>query len=140
MEFTLEQAQQHLDNLRIHVKSVEQKVGELSGGQRQAVAIARATAFRAKVVIMDEPTAALAVKEVGKVLDLIKGLKQRGIGVVLISHRMDDIFYVCDRVMALFHGANFAEAPLKETSRSQVIGWIMGTRESPGELAYDRVQ
>jgi simple sugar transport system ATP-binding protein len=135
-----EQAQQHLDNLRIHVKSVEQKVGELSGGQRQAVAIARATAFRAKVVIMDEPTAALAVKEVGKVLDLIKGLKQRGIGVVLISHRMDDIFYVCDRVMALFHGANFAEAPLKETSRSQVIGWIMGTRESPGELAYDRVQ
>jgi simple sugar transport system ATP-binding protein len=135
-----EQAQQHLDNLRIHVKSVEQKVGELSGGQRQAVAIARATAFRAKVVIMDEPTAALAVKEVGKVLDLIKGLKQRGIGVVLISHRMDDIFYVCDRVMALFHGANFAEAPLKQTSRSQVIGWIMGTRESPGELAYDRVQ
>jgi simple sugar transport system ATP-binding protein len=135
-----EQAQQHLDNLRIHVKSVEQKVGELSGGQRQAVAIARATAFQAKVVIMDEPTAALAVKEVGKVLDLIKGLKQRGIGVVLISHRMDDIFYVCDRVMALFHGANFAEAPLQQTSRSQVIGWIMGTKESPGELAYDRVQ
>jgi simple sugar transport system ATP-binding protein len=135
-----EQAQNHLDKLRIHVKSVEQKVGELSGGQRQAVAIARATAFRAKVVIMDEPTAALAVKEVGKVLDLIKGLKQRGIGVVLISHRMDDIFYVCDRVMALFHGANFAEAPLADTSRSQVIGWIMGTRESPGELAYDRVR
>jgi simple sugar transport system ATP-binding protein len=53
---------------------------------------------------------------------------------------MDDIFYVCDRVVALFHGANFAEARLSDTSRSQVIGWIMGTRESPGELAYDRVQ
>jgi len=135
-----EQARRHVENLRIRVKSIDQKVGELSGGQRQAVAIARATAFRAKVVIMDEPTAALAVKEVGKVLDLIKGLKQRGIGVILISHRMDDIFYVCDRVMALFHGANFAEARLRDTSRSQVIGWIMGSKESAGELAYDRVQ
>jgi simple sugar transport system ATP-binding protein len=122
------------------VKSVGQKVEELSGGQRQAVAIARATAFQAKVVIMDEPTAALAVKEVGKVLDLIKGLKDKGISVILISHRMDDIFYVCDRVIALYHGANFAESPLSETSRSEVIGWIMGSKESPGELAYDRVQ
>jgi simple sugar transport system ATP-binding protein len=133
-------AREHLDALRIRVKSVDQKVGELSGGQRQAVAIARATAFQAKVVIMDEPTAALAVKEVGKVLDLIKGLKHKGIGVVLISHRMDDIFYVCDRVVALFHGANFAEARLADTTRSQVIGWIMGTKESAGELAYDRVR
>ena len=133
-------AEAHLDNLQIHVKSVGQKVEELSGGQRQAVAIARATAFQAKVVIMDEPTAALAVKEVGKVLDLIKGLKDRGISVILISHRMDDIFYVCDRVIALYHGANFAEAPLSQTNRSEVIGWIMGSKESPGELAYDRVQ
>jgi simple sugar transport system ATP-binding protein len=133
-------AKAHLDNLRIHVKSVRQKVEELSGGQRQAVAIARATAFQAKVVIMDEPTAALAVKEVGKVLDLIKGLKDKGISVILISHRMDDIFYVCDRVIALYHGANFAEAPLSRTNRSEVIGWIMGSKESPGELAYDRVQ
>ena len=133
-------AKAHLDNLQIHVKSVSQKVEELSGGQRQAVAIARATAFQAKVVIMDEPTAALAVKEVGKVLDLIKGLKDRGISVILISHRMDDIFYVCDRVIALYHGANFAESPLNQTNRSEVIGWIMGSKESPGELAYDRVQ
>jgi simple sugar transport system ATP-binding protein len=133
-------AKAHLDNLQIHVKSVSQKVEELSGGQRQAVAIARATAFQAKVVIMDEPTAALAVKEVGKVLDLIKGLKDRGISVILISHRMDDIFYVCDRVIALYHGANFAESPLNRTNRSEVIGWIMGSKESPGELAYDRVQ
>jgi simple sugar transport system ATP-binding protein len=135
-----EQAQRHVDNLHIRVKSVDQKVEELSGGQRQAVAIARATAFDAKVVIMDEPTAALAIKEVGKVLDLIKHLKTQGIGVVLISHRMDDIFYVCDRVVALFHGANFAEARLRETSRSQVIGWIMGSRDTAGELAYDRVR
>lgn len=119
-------AQEHLDKLRIQVKSVTQRVEELSGGQRQAVAIARATAFDAKVVIMDEPTAALAVKEVGKVLDLIKDLKNHGISVILISHRLDDIFYVCDRVMALFHGRNFAEAPLATVDRNDVIGWIMG--------------
>jgi simple sugar transport system ATP-binding protein len=128
-------AREHLDKLRIEVKSVRQRVEELSGGQRQAVAIARATAFDAKVVIMDEPTAALAIKEVRKVLDLIKDLKHHGIGVILISHRMDDVFYVCDRVMALFHGRNFAEAPLSETSRNEVIGWIMGNRSSVVEAS-----
>ena len=132
-------AREHLDNLRIRVKSVEQKVEELSGGQRQAVAIARSIAFDAKVVIMDEPTAALAIKEVGKVLDLIRGLKDRGISVVIISHRMDDIFYVCDRVMALYHGANFAESRLEDTTRSEVIGWIMGTRDSVEGVAHDKV-
>ena len=88
----MRKAQEHLDKLKIHVKSVSQRVEELSGGQRQAVAIARATAFDAKVVIMDEPTAALAIKEVRKVLDLIKDLKNHGVSVILISHRMDDIF------------------------------------------------
>lgn len=121
-------AKEHLDKLRINVKSVGQRVEELSGGQRQAVAIARATAFDAKVVIMDEPTAALAVREVRKVLDLIKDLRTHGISVILISHRLDDIFYVCDRVMALFHGHNFAEAALSEVERDEVIGWIMGKK------------
>jgi simple sugar transport system ATP-binding protein len=121
-------AKEHLDKLRINVKSVGQRVEDLSGGQRQAVAIARATAFDAKVVIMDEPTAALAVKEVRKVLDLIKDLRTHGISVILISHRLDDIFYVCDRVMALFHGRNFAEAALSEVERDEVIGWIMGKK------------
>ncbi len=125
-------AQEHLDKLRIRVKSVRQRVEELSGGQRQAVAIARATAFDARVVIMDEPTAALAIKEVGKVLDLVKDLKNHGIGVIFISHRLDDIFYVCDRVMALFHGRNFAEAPLGQSSRNEVIGWIMGNKTGTG--------
>jgi simple sugar transport system ATP-binding protein len=121
-------AMEHLAKLKINVKHVGQRVEDLSGGQRQAVAIARATAFDASVVIMDEPTAALAVKEVGKVLDLIRDLKNHGISVILISHRLDDIFYVCDRVMALFHGRNFAEAPLSEVGRDEVVGWIMGTR------------
>jgi simple sugar transport system ATP-binding protein len=132
-------AAEHLDRLKIHVKSVDQNVEDLSGGQRQAVAIARATAFDARIVIMDEPTAALAIKEVGKVLDLIRSLKDHGVSVILISHRMDDIFYVCDRVMALFHGRNFAEARLGDTNRNEVIGWIMGTKGHTDALSHDRV-
>jgi simple sugar transport system ATP-binding protein len=133
-------AADHLDRLHINVKSVDQNVEDLSGGQRQAVAIARATAFDARVVIMDEPTAALAIKEVGKVLDLIKSLKEHGVSVILISHRLDDVFYVCDRVMAIFRGGNFAEATLKDTSRNEVIGWIMGTKGHTDSVAHDRVR
>ena len=133
-------AMEHLDRLNITVKSVDQSVDELSGGQAQAVAVARATAFEGRVVIMDEPTAALAIKEVGKVLDLIKSLKDHGTSVILISHRMDDVFFVCDRVMALFHGHNFEEAPIAETNRNEVIGWIMGTRGHTSGLAYEGVR
>ena len=123
-----ELSEAHLDKLKIHVKSADQKVEELSGGQRQAIAIARATAFNSKIVIMDEPTAALAIKEVGKVLDLINSLKKMGVSVIIISHRMDDIFAVSDRVMALFQGTNFAESKLSKTTRNEVIGWIMGKK------------
>ena len=123
-----ELSEAHLDKLKINVKSADQKVEELSGGQRQAIAIARATAFNSKIVIMDEPTAALAIKEVGKVLDLINNLKKIGVSVIIISHRMDDIFAVCDRVMAVFQGTNFAESELSETTRDEVIGWIMGKK------------
>jgi simple sugar transport system ATP-binding protein len=133
-------ASEHLDRMHIHVKSVLQNTEDLSGGQRQAVAIARATAFDAKLVIMDEPTAALAIKEVGKVLDLIRSLKNHGVAVIIISHRMDDIFYCCDRVMALYQGTNFAEAKLDATSRNEVIGWIMGTKGHSAGLAHDQVQ
>lgn len=133
-------AADHLDRLHIHVKSVEQNTEDLSGGQRQAVAIARATAFQARLVIMDEPTAALAIKEVGKVLDLIKSLREHGVAVIIISHRMDDIFYCCDRVMALYQGTNFAEAPLGDTNRNEVIGWIMGHKGNTEALAHDRFE
>jgi len=132
-------ASNHLDRLHIHVKSVDQNTEDLSGGQRQAVAIARATAFDGKLVIMDEPTAALAIKEVGKVLDLVKSLKDHGVAVIIISHRMDDIFYCCDRVMALYQGTNFAEAELSQTSRNEVIGWIMGTKGNTMTLAHDNM-
>jgi simple sugar transport system ATP-binding protein len=132
-------AAEHLERLKIHVKSIDQNSEDLSGGQRQAVAIARATAFDGKLVIMDEPTAALAIKEVGKVLDLIRSLKEHGVAVIIISHRMDDIFYCCDRVMALYQGTNFAEAELSATSRNEVIGWIMGTKGHTEALAHDKV-
>jgi simple sugar transport system ATP-binding protein len=132
-------AAEHLDRMHIHVKSVEQNTEDLSGGQRQAVAIARATAFDGKLVIMDEPTAALAIKEVGKVLDLIRSLKDHGVAVIIISHRMDDIFYCCDRVMALYQGTNFAESRLDSTSRNEVIGWIMGTKGHSTGLAHDNM-
>lgn len=133
-------AKRHLDRLRIHVKSIDQNTEDLSGGQRQAVAIARATAFDAKLVIMDEPTAALAIKEVGKVLDLIRSLKEHGVAVIIISHRMDDIFYCCDRVMALYQGTNFAESSISQTNRNEVIGWIMGTKGHAEQLAHDQVK
>ncbi|HEY0855135.1 MAG TPA: ATP-binding cassette domain-containing protein [Devosia sp.] len=132
-------AAEHLERLKIHVKSIDQNTEDLSGGQRQAVAIARATAFDGKLVIMDEPTAALAIKEVGKVLDLIRSLKEHGVAVIIISHRMDDIFYCCDRVMALYQGTNFAESTLEKTSRNEVIGWIMGTKGHTEALAHDKV-
>ena len=127
----LQQTQEHLDRLHITVKHIEQRAEQLSGGQRQAVAIARATAFNTRVVIMDEPTAALAIKEVRKVLDLIRSLKEHNVAVILISHRMDDIFYVCDRVMALYHGRNFAESPISAVQPDDVVSWIMGLQ--PGQ-------
>ena len=80
------------------------------------------------------------MRQVAEVLDLIRRLRDQGIAVILISHRMDDVFYVSDRVMALFHGRNFAEAPLQSTSRNEVIGWIMGTKGHTASLAHDRVR
>ena len=103
-------------------------IGKLSRGFRQRVGMANVLLHEPDVLIMDEPTAALAIKEVGKVLDLINSLKKTGVGVIVISHRMDDIFSVCDRVMALFQGTNFAESELSSTSRDEVIGWIMGKK------------
>ena len=107
---------------------IDLSVGSILMLSLMALAISSKAGHSWQIVIMDEPTAALAVKEVGKVLDLIKGLKNLGVGVIVISHRMDDIFTVSDRVMALFQGTNFAESQLRETSRDEVIGWIMGKK------------
>jgi ABC-type sugar transport system ATPase subunit len=124
-----EQARCLLERLKIEIRSVRLKVENLSGGQRQAVAIARATAFQAKVVIMDEPTAALAVKEVAKVLEIIRGLEEHNIGVIIISHRLQDIFQVCDRIMVLRQGRNVGERLAAETTMDEIVAMIVGAKE-----------
>jgi len=124
-----EEARRLLERLKIEIKTVRLKVENLSGGQRQAVAIARSTAFQAKVVIMDEPTAALAVKEVSKVLEIIRGLKEHNIAVIIISHRLQDIFQVCDRIMVLRQGRNVGERLVPETTMDEIVGLIVGAKE-----------
>lgn len=119
-----------LERLRIDIKSVDYRVETLSGGQRQAVAIGRSAGFEATVVIMDEPTAALAVKEVGKVLDLIHGLKDHDVSVILISHRLQDIFAVCDRIMVLRQGQVVGNTPEPQTNMDEIVALITGAQES----------
>ena len=101
-------------------------VRQMSGGQRQAVAIARTRLSRAKVVLMDEPTAAISVRQVAEVLDLIRRLRDGGIAVILISHRMPDVFEVCDRVAVLRRGRKVADKPVAVTNPEEITGLITG--------------
>jgi simple sugar transport system ATP-binding protein len=101
-------------------------VRRMSGGQRQAVAIARTRLSNSKIVLLDEPTAAISVRQVAEVLDLIRRLRDQGIAVVLISHRMPDVFAVCDRVFVLRRGRKVAEKPIAESSPEEVTGLITG--------------
>ncbi|HLH47927.1 MAG TPA: ATP-binding cassette domain-containing protein [Roseiarcus sp.] len=120
------EAEKMIEKLGARVKSVKQVAGLLSGGQQQSVAIARALTFNPKLVIMDEPTAALAVREIEHVLDLIRNLKAQGIAVILISHRLTDVFAVCDRIVVLRQGAVIADDPSERTSMSAVVSHIVG--------------
>ncbi|HEX6978790.1 MAG TPA: ATP-binding cassette domain-containing protein [Alphaproteobacteria bacterium] len=104
-------------------------VRTMSGGQRQAVAIARTRLARARTVLMDEPTAAISVRQVAEVLDLIRRLRDQGIAVILISHRMPDVFAVCDRIMVLRRGRKVAEKPVAQTSPEEITGLITGAIE-----------
>ena len=101
-------------------------VRRMSGGQRQAVAISRTRLSNPKVVLLDEPTAAISVRQVAEVLDLIRRLRDQGICVVLISHRMPDVFSVCDRVFVLRRGRKVAEKPIADSSPEEVTGLITG--------------
>jgi simple sugar transport system ATP-binding protein len=105
-------------------------VRKMSGGQRQAVAIARTRLSDPKVVLMDEPTAAISVRQVGEVLNLIRRLRERQIGVVLISHRMPDVFAVADRIVVLRRGSKVADKPIAQTSPEEVTGLITGAIEA----------
>jgi simple sugar transport system ATP-binding protein len=98
----------------------------MSGGQRQAVAIARTRLSNSKIVLMDEPTAAISVRQVAEVLDLIRRLRDSGVSVVLISHRMPDVFAVCDRIVVLRRGQKVADKALATSSPEEVTGLITG--------------
>ena len=101
-------------------------VKRMSGGQRQAVAIARTRLSEAKIVLMDEPTAAISVRQVEEVLNLIRRLRDHGIAVALISHRMPDVFAVCDRIVVLRRGSKVADKPTATTSPEEITGLITG--------------
>jgi simple sugar transport system ATP-binding protein len=105
-------------------------VRQMSGGQRQAVAIARTRLSDAKIVLMDEPTAAISVRQVAEVLDLIRRLRDQGIAIILISHRMPDVFAVCDHIAVLRRGRKVAEKPIADTSPEEVTGLITGAIEA----------
>jgi simple sugar transport system ATP-binding protein len=120
------EAEAMIRKLGARVPSVQYIVGQLSGGQQQSVAIARALTFNPKLVIMDEPTAALAVREVEHVLDLIRELKRSQIAIILISHRLTDVFAVCDRIIALRQGTVVADDPIAKTSMNDVVAHIVG--------------
>jgi simple sugar transport system ATP-binding protein len=125
-----------LNRLRIDISSVRLKVERLSGGQRQAVAIARATAFNAKVIIMDEPTAALSVAAIAKVLDLVRQLKEQGASIIIISHRLEDIFEVSDRMIVLRHGLKVSDTPVEgdlHEFRERVVAYMVGARNDFAE-------
>ena len=104
-------------------------VRQMSGGQRQAVAIARTMLSEAKIVLMDEPTAAISVRQVAEVLNLIRHLRDRGIAVVLISHRMPDVFDVADRVIVMRRGRKVADKQIGASSPEEVTGLITGAIE-----------
>ena len=124
-----------IDRLKIDINSVRLKVENLSGGQRQAVAIGRAIAFDAKVVIMDEPTAALSVAAIGKVLDLIRELKAQDCAVILLSHRLEDVYEVGDRVVVLRQGRKVADRPVSgdlHKFREEIVAYMVGAKDDFG--------
>jgi simple sugar transport system ATP-binding protein len=115
-----------LDALEIRIPNLAAKVASLSGGQRQAIAIARAASFEPRVLIMDEPTSALAVAEVEAVLALIGRVKLKGVSVVLITHRLHDLFRVCDRVAVMYEGTKVAERRIGDTDLDDLVRLIVG--------------
>jgi simple sugar transport system ATP-binding protein len=102
----------------------------MSGGQRQAVAIARTRLSKARILLMDEPTAAISVRQVAEVLNLIRELKSQNLAVILISHRMPDVFAVADRIAVLRRGRKVADKPVDGTSPQEITGLITGAIES----------
>jgi simple sugar transport system ATP-binding protein len=119
-------AEKTMAMLDFHVKRLDAPVSNFSGGQRQAVAIGRAVFWDAKILIMDEPTAALGVPEQRKVLSLIRSLKAKGHGVIFISHNLQDIFAVSDRIIVLRRGIVAGERNIAETTHDEIVKLMIG--------------
>jgi D-xylose transport system ATP-binding protein len=130
MEFAATKALQTL-SVRT-VKSVRQKVSSLSGGQRQTVAIGRTVLRNAKLVILDEPTAALGVAQTEQVLNLVRRLADNGIGVIIISHNLADVFQIADYISVLYLGGMVASLATADTNYNDVVGYITGTKSLEG--------
>lgn len=124
-----QQSQMILRRLGIHLEALRTEVGLLSGGQRQSVAVSRAIFTNPKLVILDEPTAALAVREVEHVLDLVHSLRQQQIGLVFISHVLQEVFTVADRIVVLRKGQKVADLPTEATSIDAVVNFMIGQIE-----------
>jgi fructose transport system ATP-binding protein len=122
----LSESRRYIADLKIRIGSVTQPVETLSGGQRQGVAVARAAAFASRVVIMDEPTAALGVKESGQVLELIKEVRAHGVPVVLISHNMPQVFEVADRVHIMRLGRRVATITPESHTMAEAVALMTG--------------
>jgi len=130
-EVTMEKnSRELLSTLSIRIPSVRIPIASLSGGQRQVVAIARALIGDPKVVILDEPTAALGVEQTAQVLDLVERLRERNLGVILISHNMADVKAVADTVNVLRLGKNNGSFPVKDTSQETIIAAITGATDN----------
>jgi simple sugar transport system ATP-binding protein len=127
--YMLKEAKKVLDRLEIEIPSLRNRIRVLSGGQRQAVAISRSIYWDAKLLIMDEPTAALGVAEQKKVLDLIKKLKSQGIGIIIISHQLYDVFSVADRLVIMRRGEKVGERNIKETNPDEIVSLIVGAEK-----------
>jgi D-xylose transport system ATP-binding protein len=126
-----------LGELHVRLPSVRRQIAMLSGGQRQSVAVARAVMWNSKVVLLDEPTAALGVEQTGQVKDLIRRLRERGLGVVVISHNLADIFDVSDRIIVLRLGQRVATFNTHTTNQQSVVaaitGAVFGALEGSGD-------
>lgn len=117
--------------LRVNLPAVNTVVSHLSGGQRQAIAIARATSWSRRVVLMDEPTAALGVRESNEVLELIRRLRDAGLGIVVISHDIPHVFDVSDRIVVLRHGTVDLDVPTSKTSPTEIVEAMLGAFAGP---------
>ncbi len=126
-DYMLKESKKVLNRLEISIPSLKNKIMVLSGGQRQAVAISRSIYWNAKLLIMDEPTAALGVAEREKVLNLVKTLSSHGVSVIIISHQMHDVFSVATRLLVMRRGKKIAERITKKTNTDEVVGLIVGS-------------